>query len=291
MLHVLPLVAALHWDPQIRGALIVIVAFLVLPGSVYLLLATNNGFKLGFLLAATALTGWAFLLSLTWAMYGIGMKGNPSQWRVKEIVSGDLIAHGATPVVQSFPATAGSINQLQQGKAVNGWTLVQPGVAALADAQSTADKALTPAPPAAPGVKVTPPKFPPPFQTTQDYVQVGGYTKGGNNYLFRIGSYRVRFSLRHHLFYLKHQPHYFVIRVQPSLPSVTLAGAAPTLPAADVTKPLTSVVMLRDEGSIRQPPVVIAISMFIFFAVFVSFLHRRDKEIMRTRALASAATA
>ena len=34
--------------------------------------------------------------------------------------------------------------------------------------------------------------------------------------------------------FIKHQPHYLVIRVQPSLPSVTLAGAAATLPAADL---------------------------------------------------------
>lgn len=287
------LFAALHWDPQIRGFLIVLVAVLVLPGSVYLLLATNNGAKLGFVLAATALSGWIFLLSGTWALYGFGMKGNPAAWTVKEIVSGDLVAHGATSALQSFPDTPAAAAQLRKGTAVNGWTLIPTGAATLAEAQATADKALTPAPPPKEGEKSKPARFAPPFQTSQDYVPIGGYSKGGQDYLFRIGSHRISWTphilwwTSHHNFYLKHSPHYFVIRVQPALPSVTLAGAAPTLPAADVTKPISSVVMLRDVGSKRQPPVLIAMASFIIFAVCVSFLHKRDKEIMRARALES----
>jgi hypothetical protein len=155
----------------------------------------------------------------------------------------------------------------------------------LAQAQSAADHFLTPAAPGPEGGTVAPPKFPPPFKTTQDYVTIGGYTKGGDNYLFRIGSYKVKATLRHHQFFLKHQPHYFVIRVQKALPTVTIAGQATTLPAPDPTAPIVSVVMVRDVGSLRQPNIMIALASLLIFSVCCAYLHKRDKEIMRRRAL------
>jgi hypothetical protein len=259
----------LRWDPQLRGFLIFLTGVIVLPGSMFLLLSTNMGAKIGFVLAAAGLSGWVFLLSIVWIIYGTGMKGNPPSWDVKEILTGDVAAHTALPAVRNFPA---------------GWRLVKTGDPSLAPAQSSADHFLTPAAAPAEGAP-KPPKFVPPFKTTQDYVTVAAYTKGGHNYLFRIGSHRVRFSIRHHLFYIKHDPHYYIIRVQPSLSSVTLAGAAPTLPAADVTQPITTVIMIRNEGSLREPNVFICLSAFLVFAVCTSFLHRRDKAIQRARGL------
>ena len=56
-------------------------------GSVYLLLVTNIGSRLGFLLAAQRLFGWCTLMGLTWWIYGtIGMLGEPPHWQVKEVV-------------------------------------------------------------------------------------------------------------------------------------------------------------------------------------------------------------
>jgi hypothetical protein len=187
------------------------------------------------------------------------------------VVSGDLGAHTAVPALRDFP---------------NGFTVVPP--AAAAPAQSAADAFLIPPPPPAAGKAASTPKFPPPFKTSQDYVQVGAFTKGGQNYLLRIGNYRVKMAIVHHKIFLKHQPHYFVIRVQQALPSITLAGQATTLPAADPTAPIISVVMIRDVGSLRGPNMLIATSAFLVFAVCTSFLHRRDKEIMRIKALATA---
>ena len=44
-------------------------------GSVYLMLATNTGCRLGFLLALTGLIGWMMIMGLVWTMYGIGYQG------------------------------------------------------------------------------------------------------------------------------------------------------------------------------------------------------------------------
>ena len=49
---------ALSWDPAIRGILATAVGVVVLCGSVYLLLGTNLGARLGFLMAMAGLFGW-----------------------------------------------------------------------------------------------------------------------------------------------------------------------------------------------------------------------------------------
>ena len=46
---------AINWEPELRGILIVIIAVAVLCGSVYLVLGTNLGARLGFLVALSGL--------------------------------------------------------------------------------------------------------------------------------------------------------------------------------------------------------------------------------------------
>ena len=84
MLHLL---AGIAWDPQIRGFLAVGVGVVVLLGSVYLLLGTNLGSRLGFLIAISAIFGWCTIMGLTWWMYGtIGMLGEAPKWEVVGVV-------------------------------------------------------------------------------------------------------------------------------------------------------------------------------------------------------------
>ena len=266
------LLASVTWHDQLRGAVIVIVAALILPGSVYLLLATNTGAKLGLLLAVAGLSGWLLALNIVWLSYGIGYKGGQSTWIVKEIVTGDLVSHSAIKAVVPTPGDPKTAFP-------NGWTYLPPGNSILAPAAPVADKALIP--PAA-GARPSS-SFPAPFKTTQDYVQLGGWSKGGHNYLVNLFGYKVYLKIKHHPIFIRHQPHYLVVRVQPSLPSITLAGAAATLPAADATQPTTSVVMLRDVGSLRLPPILLGFASFIVFALSCERLHSRDKEIARRK--------
>src|SRR5687767_3622255 len=79
--------AGIAWDPQIRGFLAVLVGVVVLMGSVYLLLATNLGIRLAFLLASAAFFGWLMLMGIVWWTYGtIGMLGEAPHWVVQEAV-------------------------------------------------------------------------------------------------------------------------------------------------------------------------------------------------------------
>jgi hypothetical protein len=69
------LIAAITFDPTIRGILVVAVAVAVLPGSIFMIISTNTGVKLGILITLAGLFGWIFLMSSVWWMYGIGLKG------------------------------------------------------------------------------------------------------------------------------------------------------------------------------------------------------------------------
>ena len=85
-------VLAFGWNPEIRGILFAHHRLVALCGSVYLLLGTNLGARLGFLVAMAGLFGWMILLGSVWWAYGIGLQGRPATWEAKEIVVGDLPA-------------------------------------------------------------------------------------------------------------------------------------------------------------------------------------------------------
>ena len=257
--------AALTWDPQIRGFSIVLVAFLILCGSVYMILATNTGAKLGLLLALTGLTGWMTLMGALWTTFGIGLRGDPPSWHVEEIVTGDGEASTSEELAE-FP---------------RGWQKLETGDRILADAQAAADHALSkeaqeagagggghggeaagPAPE---------PEYAPPFEASDDYVHVAGYRKGGEN-SFLPG------KILEHKDGIFHAPHYAVVQVRPSLQQVSLDGA-PTTPQADPSKEPYTVVMVRDLGNVRQPSAMLMISMGILFGVCCYVLHKRDQEL------------
>ena len=71
---------AIGWEPELRGLLIVIIAVVTLCGSVYLILGTNLGARLGFLVTFTGLAGWLALMGIIWMIYGIGLKGPEPSW-------------------------------------------------------------------------------------------------------------------------------------------------------------------------------------------------------------------
>jgi hypothetical protein len=265
------LVAALSWDPQIRGALIVLTAILILPGSVYLLLATNTGAKIGFVLAVAGLSGWITVMAIIWSVYGIGLKGREKHWKVQEVVVQD-VRNAGVKAMQDFP---------------KGWHQLPAGNPVRADAQAAADAALLPAaPPAAgheaPAAPKEPPRYVTPFKTTADYVILDAYDKGGDNQLFTIG---------HHKFYFRHSAHYATIHVKPVLNQTGGPGGAPPTPVPDPSAPDYYVVMVRDLGSLRFPPLVVALSFGTIFAVSCYWLHERDKRIWAERAAGEPAPA
>src|SRR6478736_8721584 len=76
------------WDPTIIGILAPVSGVFLFCGSVYLLLSTNLGARLGFLVAASALTGFMVLLSTLWLTTSTPLespKGRTASWKVVEV--------------------------------------------------------------------------------------------------------------------------------------------------------------------------------------------------------------
>lgn len=79
------MLAAISFDPTIRGILVMVVATVVLPGSIYLIISTDTGPRLGFLIAGAGLFGWCFLMGVIWWVYGIGFVGRAPAWEGVEV--------------------------------------------------------------------------------------------------------------------------------------------------------------------------------------------------------------
>ena len=280
------------WDPFIRGVLIVAVAVLVLPGSVYLLLATNNGVKLGLLIALAALFGWISMMGAIWSIFGIGDQGRVNSWTVKQIVVGDqstFLAHNTIGALKTFP---------------DGWDVLPQSK--FADPQAAGDKVLAPASFPVPQGQ-SPPKSPinfsSPYKSTADYVTILGWEKGHHQnsdipthcsvikFWNCFGQGREPgelFYIGRHKFYQPFRPPHYVVLVDQGVRPVLALGGAPPQPVADNTQPTTWIVLVRDLGSVRQPSLVISITAGLIFLIICDVLHRRDKAIWAAKAAAEA---
>jgi hypothetical protein len=242
---------ALTWEPELHGLLVVLLALILLPGTVYLLLSTNLGARVGFILAAAAFFGWMALMGIVWTVYGIGLKGNPNAWKVKQMVVGD-VARSADPVLDGFP---------------NGWKKLAIGTPEVAEAGAAADPVL--APPTDSGKTG-------PYTSSSDYLPVGAYDKGGQKYL-------PGWSHPPDAIGILHKPHYFVLVVEKALKQPTVPGQPPPKATPDPSQPTTAVLMVRDLGTLRQPAAVLTGASLITFGVCCYVLHRRDKQAWAAR--------
>ena len=89
---------AIAWYPELRGILVTLIGVAVLMGSVYVIMATNLGVRLGFLVALAGLFGWLALMGAIWSIYGIGLKGPEPSW---EAVVGRTVLQDTTALAQA----------------------------------------------------------------------------------------------------------------------------------------------------------------------------------------------
>lgn len=76
------------WNPYMKGVLVVVMAVALFVGSAYLLLYTDVGSRLGFLITAGAFTGFIAVHSLFWitGQFPNGPLGRSPGWPVKAVV-------------------------------------------------------------------------------------------------------------------------------------------------------------------------------------------------------------
>jgi hypothetical protein len=240
-------IGALAWNPQIKGALYVIIAVAVLPGAGFLLLSTNMGARVGFMLAAAGFCGWMATLSGVWWIYGTGPKGKEPTWKSREVVVGDAGSAGRSDSLKGFPAH---------------WRKLDPGDPSVADALPVAEG------------KIVGPKAM--FKSASDFVMAGAAERGGEAY----GPLHL-VNLRP--FNIFHEPHYLLVQVQRAVKPPAVAGQPPPKAVADPQAPQVSVLMVRDLGSLRKNPAVVCISFSLLFGVVCYRLHVRDREAAAQR--------
>ena len=89
VLSALSALGAISFDNEIRGLLTVLLGSAILMGSVWLIISTNTGFRLGTLIAISAIFGWTVIMAFIWSLYGIGLQGARPTWEVQAIHIGN----------------------------------------------------------------------------------------------------------------------------------------------------------------------------------------------------------
>ena len=280
-----PTLAGIAFDPQIRGILVVLVGVAVLIGSVYLLLATNVAHRLGLLLVLTALFGWMTIHGLVWWLYppGQGPIGKLPSWQVEEINYADLsqalldeahdIDTSNLPSTEEVDdATPEEIEQINEQFAddLSGWELLAAADAARGEAQTTADAEL------AEGVV-------PGLEETTSYVhryvlETGGKPQRDGDGVWDRITNKIGNTLR-----ITSPPHYAIVQVQPATEQVVEPGEPPPPPEADPDAEIISFVMVRDLGERRLPAALLTIGSGLTFALLCVMLHQRDRVVAEHR--------
>ena len=250
---------AINWQPELRGIVVVLIAAVVLIGGTYLVVGTNVGARLGFLLVIAAFFGWMMTMGAIWWTYGIGLKGPTPFWHPAEpvtIVRDSSLMVGAEilkvePTLGGDPvANAASIStQLQ----TEGWHLLDEADPQRGQAVAASDAIL----------QIEAKEFP-----AGSYLSVAVYDRGGERFP------KINDSLDFFAFF--HKPRYALVEVAPVVPQHVEPGRAPARPVVDTAQPHRYVHMLRDLGAKRQPAMFITFGSGLIFLMLCWLLHRRD---------------
>ena len=245
------------WYPTILGVLVVIAGVVLFCGTVYILLGTNLGARLGFLVAFTGLTGFMVILSLLWCTTASPLntlKGRIPQWKVQEVV---------TSPEKSKTTDVHGIKQKQN----------QADATEAANVKAAVDAALV--------TKVTTPtvEYTPNDNRFAKFADVTKYTIlqtweiGGSKPHFWKGEF-------------SHTPQYAVVQFCQVQQVEQPFGLPPLPPQCDNSADAVRgyVVLFRDLGSLRVPPFVAFGMSLLLFLLGLLALHWREKDQMAAEA-------
>lgn len=255
-------ILAINWEPELRGILVVLIGVGVLMGSVYLVLMTNLGARLAFLVTLAAFAGWMALMGGIWWIYGIGLKGDAPEWKAvtgKTVIQNVELLHESEvlehPVDFSTADTsAQKADLLATQLEAEGWDRVDESAPEFGQAEAAA------------GV----------FLDEEDVFKAGEFDVTN---VYEIGGEAFPKPLGDELDLIAfwHKPLYSLVEVAPFVPLRTEPGRAPTIPEVDPTQQRQYVYMVRDLGSLREPAAYICIGSTVVFLGLCGLLHRRDR--------------
>ena len=187
------------WYPTILGVLVVLAAVSLFCGSVYLLLATNLGARLGFLVAAAGLSGFMVLLSCLWLTTASPLntlKGRVPTWKAVESIKGGDLSQSKIPAVRAITKADEVTDPTEQSnvKATVDQVVVTPVGTPSSNAVAATNKFAI-------------------YTQSTDYLVPTYYETGGGNLFSQVKvDVNGQFPVLH---VSLHKPHYAVVNICP----------------------------------------------------------------------------
>ncbi len=244
------------WNPTILGVLVVVSGVILFCGSIYLLLGTNLGARLGFLVAFTGLMGFLVVLSLLWMTTASPLntiKGRVPEWEVKQVVA-----------------------DLGEARIDDARTIKQDGekvsATEAANVKAAVDDALV-------GVEPTAAEPEPPEKQFAEFGEVTEFMTGD--------TYEVGGGAPNPLdFEITHKPLVAVVEYCEVVDVEVDFGLPPPEPECNPQSDKQGFIILeRDLGSLRVPPFVAFVMFTVLFGLGLLALHWREKDEAALQAL------
>jgi len=257
-------VLAVNWEPELRGIVIVAISVGVLIGGTYLVVGTNLGARLGFLVVLAGLFGWMATMGVIWWTYGIGLKGREPTWQPAEpvtIVREASLLQGSEILEQPLELSGevqGDSTKVSTALQSEGWLLLEESDPRRGQAVAASDEII---------------QREAEELVAGEYISLAVYDKGGDRWP------KINEALDFIAFF--HKPHFSLVEVAPVVPQRTEPGRAPARPVVDETQPRRYIHMIRDLGTKRQPAIFITIGSTIIFLLLCQILHKRDLNLQQ----------
>jgi len=240
------------WYPTVQGILVTICALALFCGSVYMLLATNVGARLGFLVAFTGLMGFMVVLTLLWLTTSSPLntlKGSIPAWEVAGVFD-SLDEEGVPDAVRDIEEEGTSVDDVKAAevKAAIDENLVRQTPVGEEELPEGANEFAI-------------------FDDVTEFLVTDTYEIGGSE----PNPLLLEFT---------HDPLWAAARFCTVQDLDTLPGLPPPEPACDPNAATGVMVLERNLGSLRFPPFIAFLSVSILFGLGLLSLHwfERDRQ-------------
>lgn len=265
------LVEKTFWYPTLIGVAVVVAAVVLFCGSVYLLLSTNLGARLGFIASLAGLSGFMVVLSFLWVTTAYPLntvKGRPAAWKVVEISSD--VANAKTTAVRTIQNTA----PVGAAEASNVKAAVGEALVAKKKEGKVEPKPLSP--------------------VVLEWLKTSGYSISESTDYLTVKTPKGELSVwelkgkkpNPVAFQFRHSPQYAVMAICPT--DKAKAKADPPVEACDTSAsapPVQYVILEKDLGSLRVPPTVAFIVSLLLFGLSLLLLHWWEKDRRNSKSM------
>ena len=239
------------WYPLTLGWLVVLSGIGMFFGSTYLLLATNLGSRLGFLVVGSIVAGFLIILSLLWVTTATPLnvfKGRQVEWKAVGIVKDPKSAN--IEEVQNIRTDGTKLSSTEYANVrAAADTLLAPAIEGETKPAAIADDM--------PAVAVI----------VTDIYEIGGSTPNPLHFEFR------------------HTPLFATAdfcQLDKVKADTAFRSTCDTSPEAKANAGV--LVLKKDLGSLRQPPLFLFFGSSVLFSVFLLALYWRDKDLRLAKA-------